>query len=428
MQWMHGYSSRLAGILVDDCGDKTLKESSMKIHPWLFVLATLMIAVVMSISTARGEWTYVNLHPAGVQNSSALFGLADGQQVGYVGRNEDGAATSAVWSGTAGSFVSLNPPDTFSQAYGVAKGKQVGQLFFFPEGNGHAVIWSGAANSYVDLQPAGTDSSVARAIRGNQQVGWVVPVATPTLHLEHASLWTGTAASWVDLNPAGAGRSIAYGLDGNQQVGFAAIFGTHNHASLWTGTAASWVDLEPAPTLGAFPIVGSVATAVHRGQQVGTVTYNVFGVEVDHAGYWNGTAESWVDLNPDTSTIYSASWANAAFDGYQVGQSTAQFCDVLACGNASAAFWHGTPESWVDLESFLSANYIGSNAFGVWTDGHTIQVAGAAYNNTLGRSEAILWINTVPEPASFALLGIGLPLVALRRNKRRTFVRPRLPL
>jgi hypothetical protein len=212
-------------------------------------------------------------------------------------------------------------------------------------------------------------------------------------------------------------------LDGNQQVGFATPLGSHDRASLWTGTAASWVDLEPAHTSGVFPIVGSVANAVHGGQQVGTVTYNVFGVEVDHAGYWSGTAGSWVDLNPDTTTIYSASWANAVFDGYQVGQSTAQFCDVLACGNASAAFWHGTPESWVDLESILPANYVGSNAFGVWTDGHTIQVAGTAYNSTLGRSEAILWINTVPEPASVAVLAIGLPVIALRRS----LIGPRLP-
>jgi hypothetical protein len=398
-------------------GRDDVKESSMKAHLRLLVLATLIAPTgVLSGLIARGDWTYVNLHPAGVQNSSALFGVADGQQVGYVGRNEDGLATAAVWSGTAASYISLNPPDTFSQAYGVSQGKQVGQLFFFPEGNGQAVIWSGAANSYVDLQPAGTDSSEVRGIRGSQQVGWVVPVATPELHLPHASLWSGTAASWVDLNPAGAIRSVAYGLDGNQQVGFTELFGSHDHASLWTGAAASWVDLEPAPTSGVFPIIGSVANAVYGGQQVGTVTYNVLGLEVDHAGYWNGTAESWVDLNPDTSTIYSASWANATFDGYQVGQSTAQFCDPLACGNASAAFWHGTRESWVDLESFLPANYIGSNAFGVWTDGHTIQVAGAAYNSTLGRSEAILWINTVPEPSSFAALAVGVVLLVLRRS------------
>jgi hypothetical protein len=32
-----------------------------------------------TMSTARGEWTFVNLRPAGVQSSLALFDAADGQ-------------------------------------------------------------------------------------------------------------------------------------------------------------------------------------------------------------------------------------------------------------------------------------------------------------------------------------------------------------
>jgi hypothetical protein len=126
-----------------------------------------------------------------------------------------------------------------------------------------------------------------------------------------------------------------------------------------------------------------------------------------------------VDLNPDTTFLYSASRANAVFDGYQVGQTDAQFCDSGVCdGSEHAAFWHGTRESWVDLESFLPANYFGSNALGVWTDGQTIQVVGYARNDTLNRSEAILWTNTVPEPASFALLAVGLPLLILWRSRQ----------
>jgi hypothetical protein len=393
----------------------------MKAHSTLFLLVGLLIAAVVSAgSAARGEWTYVSLHPAGLENSSWLLGVADGQQVGQVYPNGPvGATTAAVWSGTAGSYVNLNPPgtfpDTFSEVYAVSQGKQVGRLA--SGGPWHAVIWSGDANSYVNLQPPGTFGSQARGVRGNQQVGDVLETATSLG--PHASLWSGTAESWVDLNPPGARSSVAYGVDGSQQVGSvtSAPFTAHGHASLWTGTGASWVDLEPAPAPGVFDIVVSVANAVQGGQQVGTITYNVLGdTHVDHAGYWIGTAGSWVDLHPDHRNVYGESRGNAVFGGYQVGQVETGFEDD---SSPHAAIWHGTPESWVDLEQFLPANYSQSNAMGVWTDGHTIQVAGLAYNNTLNRTEAILWTSTVPEPTSFALLAIGLGTLLVRTCSRR---------
>src|SRR5207302_1700490 len=137
------------------------------------------------------------------------------------------------------------------------------------------------------------------------------------------------AASWVDLNPSSTSTSVAYGVDGNQQVGSVTpVLGRdHGHASLWTGTAASWVDLEPAPAPGVFDIVVSVANAVQGGQQVGTITYNVVGSLVDHAGYWSGTAKSWVDLHPDHRNVFGESRANAVFGGYQVGQVETGFED-----------------------------------------------------------------------------------------------------
>lgn len=382
----------------------------MKGHSIVLVPAMLIVAIAVSAgSTARAAWSYVNLNPPGATNGSALFGVDNGQQVGII--EGPGPITAAVWSGTAGSHVSLNPPASFSSsAHGVSQGKQVGQLVF-PGENGHAAMWSGAANSYVDLHPAGTYLSEALGVRGTQQVGYVV-LETAISHVYHASLWSGTGASWVDLLPAGATNSFAYGVDGSQQVGQATPFNSHGHASLWTGTAASWVDLEPPPAPGALPIAVSVANAVQGGQQAGTLTYRLPDrTLVDHAGYWSGTAASWVDLTPDPTNLFAISRANGVFGGYQVGQ-------VETSTGTHAAIWHGTPDSWVDLESLLPADYAGSNALGVWTDGQTIQVAGLAYNSTLGRSEAILWTNTVPEPAGFALLGVGLPFLVVWLSPR----------
>ena len=73
----------------------------------------------------------------------------------------------------------------------------------------------------------------------------------------------------------------------------------------------------------------------------------------------------------------------------------------------------------MDLESFLPATYFGSNALGVWTDGQTIQVAGWAVNNTLNRAEAILWINSVPEPTSSLTMLAGVILLRTCPHRRR---------
>jgi hypothetical protein len=368
------------------------------------ILATLLgIAMAAGGSPARAEWMVTNLHPANAPEGSALFDVADGQQVGVVLRNM--APEAALWSGSAGSYVNLNPPQSISHARGSSLGRQAGYVISTNTNlEQHATIWSGTSDSWIDINPEAASSSEIWDLMGPQQVGHAVINGT-----YHASLWENTAQSWVDLHPPGAVNSLVFALDGNQQVGQVTINGL-GRASLWTGTAANWVDLTPPTTPNTFPIEVSVANAVHGGQQGGTVTFLVFDSSVDHAGYWSGTAESWVDLNPDPTNLFTESQVWGVFGGYQVGQADTQF---NGDGSAHAAFWHGTPESWVDLESYLPANYFGSNAFAVWTDGVTIQVAGVAFNNTLNRSEAILWTNTVPEPASLLLLAVGVSAAAL---------------
>ena len=99
----------------------------MKPHLMLLVLAAL---IVDACSPAGGEWTYVNLHPTGLQNSSWLVGVDDGQQVGSVEPNGPvGLATAAMWSGRAGSYVSLNPPDSYSDAYAVSQASKLAGFF-----------------------------------------------------------------------------------------------------------------------------------------------------------------------------------------------------------------------------------------------------------------------------------------------------------
>ena len=100
-----------------------------------------------------------------------------------------------------------------------------------------ASLWSGTAASWVDLNPAGSTQSSAYAVSGGQQAGLATVGGA-----FHASLWSGTAASWVDLNPAGSTQSYAFGVSGGQQAGSALVGGVYR-ASLWSGTAVSWEDL-----------------------------------------------------------------------------------------------------------------------------------------------------------------------------------------
>ncbi len=97
-------------------------------------------------------------------------------------------------------------------AWGVSGGQQAGVVGW------HAALWSGTADSYVDLNPTGFDATAAYGISGSQQVGY--GVGTITGSADHAMLWFGTAASYVDLNPVGFYESWAYGVSNGKQVGY----------------------------------------------------------------------------------------------------------------------------------------------------------------------------------------------------------------
>jgi hypothetical protein len=318
------------------------------------ILQSLALAALTAgaASTARAAWTVTILHPAGA-TASAAYGASGDQQVGYAAIG--GVSRASLWRGTAASLVDLHPAGAASSAaYGVFGDQQVGYALI--GGVRRASLWRGTAASWVDLEPwTGTavESSTALGTSGAGPVGQQAGYARfddMGVVMERACLWHETAESWVDLHPwhAGVRQSWAHATNGTQQVGWIRNANWVHRASLWSGTAASWVDLTPAGAL------RSSAYATSGSQQAGWAEF----LGVRRAGVWRGSAASWVDLHIHLP---------------------------------------GGPGAWRE-----------SLAWGVWTDGSTIRVAGAGRNVARARDEAILWTWT-PPPVAVAVSGtVGL--------------------
>lgn len=181
----------------------------------------------------------------------------------------------------------------------------------------------------------------------------LLPLTLVVLGLSHVS------AQWsvIDLSPSGYSQSWASGIGSGQQCGSVQEPNGLSHAGYWSGTAASWIDLNPPGAQ------ESDTFGVQGGQQVGRV--------VGHAALWSGSAESYVDLNPGGA---HSSWAFAVHSGRQVGRAE--------IGNTyRAGMWSGTAASWVDLSPGFGG---GSYALGIDAN----QQVGVAV------SHAALWYGT----------------------------------
>ena len=168
---------------------------------------------------------------------------------------------------------------------------------------------------------------------------------------------------WQNLHPlVGVGYSQAIGFYGNQ-IG-TVNDGVRDNASLWNGTAASWVNLNPTGA------ARSVCNGIHAGTQVGAAS---FGGQL-RAGYWKGTAASWVELHP---AGFVASEAKAVHGTEQVG---VVYLDSVV---THASLWNGSGASWIDLHPATGAER--SFAYGVQGG----QQVGSVVTGNFGR--ASLW-------------------------------------
>ncbi len=194
--------------------------------------------------------------------------------------------------------------------------------------------------------------------------------------VRHAILWT-SATSWIDLSPAGASSSEASAIFGGQQGGSFNMSGI-NRAILWSGSAASGVVLHPAAA------DDSHLFDISDSTQVGYV--NLPGWGAPEASLWHGTSESWVNLNP-AGAIYG-SVARAVDGSQQVG-----YAIVDATWHAS--LWSGTAASWVSLNPPNSEECVANDAHGGVQVGYA-GLRGGARHAGLWRGSAATWVDLNP--------------------------------
>lgn len=332
--------------------------------------ALFALTLASAIATpSEAQWTVTVLHPTGALFSESLA-ASESVQVGYVRSSGIVLQRASLWTGTAGSWVDLNPVGSEdSVAYSVSGSEQVGYSRI--DGRQRASLWTGTATSWVDLNPPGASGSESFANCGPQQAGYA-----HVNGVTRASLWSGSPSSWVDLHPAGAVASWVYAVGPTRQGGRAVIDGV-SRASLWNGSPQSWIDLSPT---------GSVGSAVHGMTPTQQVGYATFSGGVDRASLWNGSAASWEDLHPATAAS-SVAWA--ASGSSQVGFAVID-------GQRHACIWSGDSASWVDIHPFLGTGFSSSEARGVSSDGVVLNVSGWAHHVPTNRRLAVLWTRPLP--------------------------------
>ena len=298
------------------------------------------ISVAILATAAHAQWTVTRLNPNGYTFSVA-YGVPSGtQQAGVVATNTVGRAS--LWSGTAASWINLNPAGaTESTAFGASLTQQVGLATV--GGVYGAGLWSGTAGSWVSLHPVGAGESTAYCTTGTQQA--VLAVVGGRLV---ASLWSGTAASWINLSPAGSTDCYVNGMFGTQQVGSANVGGI-GRASLWSGTAASWEDLS-------LVLTGSWSDTNAKGiWSDGSFTY-VIGQGINNA---TGNLEALLWKRPNTTVCLADVVRDNVVDGtdfvacinsFEVGNVAVDAAANVAGGGANGL----APDGIIDGSDFVA--------------------------------------------------------------------------
>lgn len=346
------------------------------------LLSVLLAAC--STAGALAQYKVIDLTPPAT-DSEVIAGLdafavggqnRGGVQVGF-GTNASGSADvfwhAVMWQGTNPSMIQLWDPLNFSQAEGTDGFQEVG---FTGNSIINAALWSGSAASYVNLNPLGFQESEALGVSSGVQAGWgfTNPISfgddsrfTIIQGGRHALAWSGTAASAVDLNPVGFDASSANGIENGLEVGGAVRSSDGvTRALQWNGAPNSYVDISPVTEWANNP---TVASRIHKGQTVGYF----YTAGQSHAALWNGSSNStMVDLHP---AGYFDSVAIDTNGTNQVGYGDVGVGLLFGRIRRHALLWSGTANNVIDLHQFLPQGYEYSAANSIGDDGSILVTA-----------------------------------------------------
>ncbi|HLO98098.1 MAG TPA: PEP-CTERM sorting domain-containing protein [Fimbriimonas sp.] len=356
----------------------------------------LLSTAAILTATANAQWTTTVIHPGGT--FSAAYGAGNGIALGNWGTS---LSRAGYWTNSGTTFTELHQ-NTFTSSitYAGDLNMQVGTVQ--NPGSGHAARWFGTAGSFEDMNPSRFGYSEATTMFGNKMAGSGQQGPMPGIR---ALLWNGGGAEdYVDLNPDGSESASVRAMDATTQVGGAQLTPVDNyHAGFWMGSAASFVDLHPAGYL------SSYGRAVSNGRQGGTAQH-IDGQ--DHAFLWSSTPESGIDLHPDGHLV---SEVNGMSSNYQTGSTYFENGNFIN----HAALWSGSKASYVDLHAFLPAEFTHSTATSIVEYQDRIEIYGYALRNSLGDDRmAVMWSQPVPEPAT--MLGLAIGGLSLLRRKRKS--------
>jgi hypothetical protein len=196
--------------------------------------------------------------------------------------------------------------------------------------------------TYTELlsltKPSGFDSYHPNSLAPNAS-GWQLTVngaGRVTGNQLHTFLYSNVSADPIDLTPSEFASSIA-GTNGTTQFGWVVSPASTSHAGYWTGSAQTFVDLNPAG------VESSSCVSGFGTQQVGDAAVPISPASIaGHAMLWTGSAASAVDLHPAGFTRSTAIGTNGV---QQVGYGLPE----VAGSEHHALIWSGSANSVVDL-------------------------------------------------------------------------------
>ncbi|MBL0311145.1 MAG: hypothetical protein IPP78_00240 [Holophagaceae bacterium] len=356
--------------------------------------------LVASPAAAQGTYTAIDLTPAGYGVANAATngmaaGLTSTSPLAFSGR-------AALWTNSG--LVDLHPALLDNPALGLtgrstitgsAVNLQVGWGAGSVTGNRSAAMaWRDTPESATILSlPFASSSSQAVKTDGVQIVGFANPYIKDgtTIGPTRAIVWDAATGTAVDLGDGGNGAQ-ALGVGGGQQVGY--VFRGGINAALWTGSDKSLLVIHPKNA------AASQANGTDGIRQVGWAGYDVrvrseaakgsHDARFNYATVWTGTVASATTIHPypinNPTTSFSHSYATAVNGQTIVGYAG----DQTAIGTPAynhAIVWDGSLNS-IDLNAFLPAGFVGSQAFSVDAQGNIAGVMSTAD----GQRHAVLWV------------------------------------